>query len=44
MSNQQETEEKLIAEIKQKLKGKSYREISDLLSSIIFEASEEAIL
>jgi len=36
--------EKLVAEIKQKLKGKSYREISDILSDIIFQASEEAIL
>lgn len=43
MENAEENK-KLIAEIKQKLKGKSYREISDLLSNIIFEASEEAIL
>lgn len=41
----QDTEEflKLVAEIKAKLKGKSYREISDLLSTITFEVSQEAI-
>lgn len=35
--------EKLIAEIKQKLKGKSCIEISEILNRIIFETSQEAI-
>lgn len=35
--------EKLIAEIKQKLKGNSYIEISEILNRIIFETSQEAI-
>ena len=37
------TEEMLIIEIKQKLKGKSCVEITKILNQIIFEAYQEAI-